>query len=310
MPKLMRKRVILAKIESSYGVDPTPTGADNAIQVRNLTINGLEATAVSRDLIRPYLGNSNQLIADKHSTVDFEVEIAGSGAAGTAPAYGPLLRACGYSQTITADTKTEYVPVSSSFESVTLYVNIDGILHKVTGARGTVDFEISAGAIPVMKFKFVGNYITPTDTAAASPTYTNFKNPLVSNNTNTTDFSFFSVTGLVLESLMISTGNTVDYRALIGDEYVQISDRKMTGDVSFELPTLATINTFSTAIAGTTGALSITQGTASGYKFKIDAPVVNLGNPTYADSKGIVMLKSPLLLLPNTGNDELKITVL
>ena len=95
MPLLTRKRLIVAKIESTYGTDPTPTGA-NAILVRNLEITPLEAETVNRDLVRPYLGASDQLLAQTRVSMTFEVEMAGSGTAGTAPAYGPLLKACGW----------------------------------------------------------------------------------------------------------------------------------------------------------------------------------------------------------------------
>ena len=61
--------------------------------------------------IRAYFGNSEQLPAGIHSELDFEVELAGSGAAGTAPAWGPLIRACGMSETITAATDVKYAPV-------------------------------------------------------------------------------------------------------------------------------------------------------------------------------------------------------
>jgi hypothetical protein len=69
----------------------TPTGA-NAILVRNLEITPLEAETVNRDLVRPYLGASDQLLAQTRVSMTFEVEMAGSGTAGTAPAYGPLLK--------------------------------------------------------------------------------------------------------------------------------------------------------------------------------------------------------------------------
>ena len=36
MPLLSRKRLILAKSEATYGVDSSPTGASNAVLVRNL----------------------------------------------------------------------------------------------------------------------------------------------------------------------------------------------------------------------------------------------------------------------------------
>jgi len=119
MPLLSRKRLILAKTETTYGTDPTPTGATNAILVRNLEITPLQADTVTRDLIRPYLGNSDQLLAQTRVEVTFEVELAGSGAAGTAPAYGAVLKACGLSETVVATTSVTYAPVSSSFSSVT-----------------------------------------------------------------------------------------------------------------------------------------------------------------------------------------------
>ena len=309
MPKLTRKRLILAKIETTYGTDPTPTGSANAILIKNLDVTPIAATLVGRDLIRTYLGEFDQLIANNHVECNFEVEIAGAGAAGTAPAYGPLLRACGLSETISAGVSVTYAPISASFESVTIYYQVDGIQHKITGARGSVDLDITANQIPVYKFKFVGIYNAPTDTALATPTYTGFTTPLVANNTNTTGFSFFSVSGLVLESLMLSVNNTVDFRALIGSEYAQLTDRRSSGEVNFEAPTLATFNTFSTALGTTTGALDITHGTAGGNKVQVTASKVDIGQPSYADSQGVVMIKCPFFVLPSSGNDEFAIVV-
>ena len=61
--KLLRKRAILIETESTYGSDPTPTGAD-AVLVRDLNITPQQSDVVSRDLIRPYLGASEQMIAN------------------------------------------------------------------------------------------------------------------------------------------------------------------------------------------------------------------------------------------------------
>ena len=113
MPLLSRKRLILAKIEATYGTDPTPTGAE-AILVRNLEITPLEAETVSRELIRPYLGASDQLLAQTRVGINFEVELAGSGTAGTAPAYSALMKSCGLSETVVATTSVTYAPISAS----------------------------------------------------------------------------------------------------------------------------------------------------------------------------------------------------
>lgn len=104
MPLLTRRRTILAKIESVYGTDSTPTGAADAVLVRNLEITPLESEFASRDLIRPFIGNSEQLPVGIRAQMTLEVEMAGSGTAGTAPGYDSLMRACGLSRTLLATT--------------------------------------------------------------------------------------------------------------------------------------------------------------------------------------------------------------
>ena len=309
MSLLTRRRVILAKIETVSGTDGTPTGALNAILVRNMNITPLAADIVSRDLVRPYLGTSEQLIASKHVEIDFEVEIAGSGTAGTAPKYGPLLRACGMSETVSAAVSTVYAPISASFESVTIYHNVDGVLHKITGARGTVEFTFNARAIPVMKYKLIGIYNAPTDTALPVVDYSLFQTPLACNSANTTGFAFFGFAA-ALESININMSNTVTYRSLIGSEYVQITDRKVEGTAVFEAPTITSKDFFTAAIATTLGTLAMTHGTVAGNKFGVASSRIDITTPTYTDNNGVMMLSVPFVAVPSSaGNDEVTFTV-
>ena len=150
MALLLRKRLILLETESSYGTDPTPTGAD-AVLVRDLSITPQSSDVVSRDLIRPYLGASQQLLANTKVECTFSVELAGSGTAGTAPQYGKAIQACGLSETVTANTSVKYEPESSGFNSVTIHYNIDGVRHKVTGCRGNLTLNASVGEIPSLQ---------------------------------------------------------------------------------------------------------------------------------------------------------------
>ena len=160
MALLTRKRVILIEAESSYGVDPG-MAATTAVLVRDLSITPQSSDVVSRELIRPYLGASEQLLANTRVECTFAVELAGSGTAGTAPRYGDALKACGMSETIVANTRVTYAPVSSSFSSVTIHYNIDGVRHKVTGARGTIELSADVGEIPVLNFTMQGIYVAP-----------------------------------------------------------------------------------------------------------------------------------------------------
>ena len=86
---LTRKKFLLAKIESTYGTDPTPVGGSDAIQVTNLEVAPIEADNVQAAAFQGFIGNSTRgtLVANKRVSVTFDVELAGSGAAGTAPAY-------------------------------------------------------------------------------------------------------------------------------------------------------------------------------------------------------------------------------
>ena len=307
MAKLYRKRTVLVKSESTYGTDSTPAGSD-ACQVRNLEISPVESEVLSRDLVRTYLGASPQLIANTRVQVTFEVEYAGSGTAGTAPRYGSLLKACGFSETLVASTSATYAPVSSSFSSVTIYYSTDGVRHKVTGCRGTFSLNLTANQIPVINFTMTGQYVAPTDTADPTPTFTNQATPRIFNDTYTTAFTLFSETDLPLQSCQLDVGNEIVYRELVNsNKEVTLVNRAGSGSLVIEMPTLASHDFFADAVASTTGNLSIVHGATAGNIITLAsaANAVSLGNPTYSEDNGVVMLNLPYTLVPSTsGNDE------
>ncbi len=83
----------------------------------------------------------------------------------------------------------------------------------------------------------------------------------------------------------------------------------MTGSISMEMTSVADKDWFAAIIANTKAPLSITHGTTAGNIVVIDAPKVQLTDPQLADSEGIVMLNANLSLEPDTGNDDILITV-
>lgn len=308
MPLLSRKRLILAKTETTYGTDPTPTGAANAILVRNLEITPLQADVVTRDLIRPYLGNSDQLLAQTRVEVTFEVELAGSGLVGEPPAYSALLKACGLSETITAFISVTYAPVSASFSSATIYFHNDGIRHKVTGCRGTFELSAEVGQIPTISFTMTGIYNAPTDVAAPAPTYAAQAAPLIFKNGNTSNFSIFSYSGC-LQSLSFQMANEVVYRELVGcTKESLIVNRAPAGDVVIEAPSIATKDFFAIATGSSTGSISFQHGSLAGNIVTFTTAQADIANPSYSDQDGIQMLNLPYVAVPTSaGNDELRL---
>jgi len=302
---LTRKRLILVKKETTYGTDSSPAGTD-ALLVRNLDITPIEADLVSRDLVRPYLGNSPSLLANSRVSITFQVELAGSGTAGTAPRFGSILQACGMSETIVATTSVTYAFVSASFASATIYFNNDGILHKATGCRGTFTMNAAVGELPTLDFTMTGVYNAPTDTAAPAVTYSNQASPLVFKQGNTSAFQFFTYAGC-LQSVTFDAANSTVYRELVGcTKEVIITDRKPSGTVMLEAPSLATKDFFNIAQTETTGNLTFLHGTTAGNRVTFTAPQCDVSNPSYGDQDGIQMLNIPYIAVPTTtGNDEM-----
>nr|BAR33656.1 hypothetical protein [uncultured Mediterranean phage uvMED] len=299
------QRLLLAKIESSYGSDPTPTGSANAILVRSLEISPFQSDAVERELIRGYMGNYEVLHANQRVEVTFEVEMVGSGAAGTAPAWGPVMKACGNSQTIVSSTSVTYAPVSSSFDSVTLYFFQDGVQQKVTGARGSFSINAELGAIPTISFTMTGIFNAPTDVTNATPTYQNQAKPVLFKNGNTTSQQLFSYAGAV-QSFSFDQNNQSVYRELVGGtKEVLITDRRPGGSIVLEAVTMATKNYFTAITGSATGNNTFQHGQTAGNIFTFSAPQTDLSAVSYSDSDGIQMLNFDYTATPTTaGNNE------
>ena len=305
MPKLHRKRSILAKAESSYGSDPTPTGSANYVQVIDLNIEPIVSDEVSRDLIRPYMGNYEVIPANTRVNVTFDVEMAGSGSAGTAPKYGAILKACGLSETVVSSTSVTYAPVTTPSDSVTLFVNYDGIRHKVTGARGTFSLNCEVNNIPRISFSLTGIFNAPTDTALPTVTVSNQASPLIFKNGSTSNFAIFGFAA-ALQSWNLDFNNEVIYRELVGGtKEVLITDRRPSGTAVIESVALSAHNFFTDYTGTSTGTNTWLHGTVAGNKVTVSCPQTDLGQPTYEESDGITMLSLPFMATPTaSANNE------
>ncbi|MEJ1353090.1 MAG: hypothetical protein RPU39_00175 [Candidatus Sedimenticola sp. (ex Thyasira tokunagai)] len=303
-----KKKVLVAKIEGTYGTDAAPTGAANAILVSNLDISPMEGSTVGRDLVRPTLGNDLQIHVGTHVKLECDVEVAGAGAAGTAPAYGPLLRICGMAQTINAGD-VQYDPVSGGEESGTLYFLLDGQQHALVGARGAFSLKADPGSIPKFHFSMTGLWVDPETVADVVPDWSAFQTPLAVTNDNTPTFGLHGISPNML-GFTFEQNNQVVYRNVVGEESVQITDRAPSGQVTIEAPTLDTKNFFTTAKANTTGALQLVHGVTAGNIVQFDADQVQLLQPKYGDSDGVATLQMGLSVIPTSaGDDDFKITV-
>ena len=306
MARLFRKLAILCAVEATYGTAPAITAA-NAMIGTNVSFTPLEADEVNRDLYLPYLGNQGIILAGKHARLEFDIEVAGAGAAGTSPRYGDLLCICGFAETVTAGTDTTYTIVEDDVDSGTIHFEMDGVRHVLLGARGNMQLTFSPKGIPHYRFIVTGLLGTITDAALTQTSLAGWTTPLECSSTNTT----MTLHGWssVAENLTIDLGNTVTPRFLIGSESVIISDRRTTGQAVLEATNLATINWFQRALDRTRGALELTHGTTAGNIVEINAPAIEIGKISQGQTDGILNYSIPLSLCPVTGRDELSIVV-
>jgi hypothetical protein len=308
MTLLTRKRLLLAKIEQTYGTAPTFAGTD-ALLVSNLEVSPLEVELLDRELIRPYFGNSEKVVGQRMVSVSFDIELAGSGAAGTAPRWGNLLRACGFGEGVVAATSVTYTPASAAIISVSLDFNADGNRHLVTGCRGTATFNLSTGEIPKISFEMMGIYNAVTKATPLTPTFGDQAAPVVVNSQNTTGVSAFSFNSC-MESFSLNLNNENPFRQLAGcTQQVLVTDRAPSGELVIEAPLVGSgtgeKDFFAAVSAQTLGAIVWQHGQTAGNIVTFNAPTCNLDSPSYADSDGVMMLNLPFMPVPTAaGNDE------
>ena len=263
MPKLIKRELVLVEIESTYGTDPTPVGTD-AVLVENVSWSHAGARMAERNPIKSTLGKEQSIYAGTLMEMSFDIEIKGSGTAGTAPEIGKLLRACGMGETIVASTSVTYAPISTAMESITVYFYEDGSRYILTGGRGTVSFAMATGEVGKASVTITGHIASPTDVALATPSY----NSTVPSAMISVPFSAGGYSA-VINSLSLDIGNEIatpgDISAADGYSEIIITDRDPSGSFDPEQTLIATADFIGDWKAGTslnitTGAIGATGG--------------------------------------------------
>jgi len=298
---------VLAKIETTYGVDPVPTALANATLWQAVELTPMEADQVARPRVRTYDAASEKRLTAKRALVQGNIDAAGSGTAGTAPAYGQLLRACGLAEVITPGTKVEYAPISAGFESLAAYFYMDTALHKLTGARGALTFNATAKALPYFRPALTGLFQPVVAGSLPAPTVTAWKEPVVVDKDNTT-FSWAG-TSLPVKSFAFEMGSKVVHRELIGKREVRILGREPKLTVQLEAPELGSLNFFDLAAAHAKGTVTFTHGVTAGNILGFSAAAAQPLNPSYVNDDGVALLQIEFTLTPVNGNVEFKFTL-
>ncbi len=322
-----RRKLIMAAIEAVYGT-AVATAAADAVLVHDPSLTPVTGGTADRELVRSYYGASEQIPVNTHQQIEFGVELAGPGGfdplteAITAPAWGKLLRACGFAESIekkiAADPHkniVQYTPITGAEPSLTVRGNWDGQQHVLAGCRGSVALSLAAADIPRLRFTLTGLWQKPTSVAAIAGQYGAWKAPRPGSTRDTPTVSLFGQAGLKMRSFELDLAVEVVHREVIGAaNEVVIVDRDPSGTIVLDMSPLSAWNPFDLAASGSVGALRIVHGgpdtvANAGKLVGIDCPRIQIGEPTYGDDSGIQQVSIPFRAAPNSGNDEITVSV-
>jgi hypothetical protein len=313
MTKSTHRRLLLAAVEASYGTFETVAGTD-ALLVQNLDCQPLDAGLIDRELVLPYFGNRPKIVGQRVGTVTFDVELAGSGTAGTAPRWGRLLRACGFGETVVATTSVTYAPAMTGIVGVSFDFNNDGNRHRLKGCRGNATFNLAAGEIPRISFEFFGEYVAAAAEAQLTPTFGGQATPAIVNSANTTGVNILGLTTACMESFTLNLGNEIPLRPLAGcTQQYPITNRLPSGEAVIEAPVIGSgsgeKDYFAQVISQATGTIAWQHGQTAGNIVTLSMGQCNIDSPTYADSDGIQMLNVPYMAQATAANNEMSLVL-
>lgn len=306
-----RREVIAVKIETVYGTDTVPTAAANAVLVENPQWNMDSLRMNDRNGVRTTLATLKKVYGGTLRGVSFDVEIKGSGTAGTPPEISTLLRACGFAVTNVPATSDTYKPTSSTtMESVSIYYWQDGTLNKMVGCVGTVSFKMEAGKIAYANFQMVGHDPSASwfiDQALPTPAYdATVPYPVIGGG--------FTIggTALITDKLEFAMNNEIakngDISSYDGFAKLEITGRDVAGSFSPEAVLKATYDHDAKIKGGTSLALATgVIGSTAGNRFAVTMPAIAYREYGPADRAGIRAYAIGFGAGESAGDDEVSI---
>ncbi|MCE2516264.1 MAG: hypothetical protein J4F41_00220 [Alphaproteobacteria bacterium] len=296
-PIIYRLGLVLARIETTEGNFLQPSSTD-AVLYQNLTIEPVAGTSIDRPNERGGLETYSSSPVGTHSIVNFSVELAASGTIDTPPAFANLLRGCGMSETITANTQVRYRLADEDFESLSLELYIDGIRTRLSGARGTFTCSMDNNTNPMLNFTFTGRKTTPIDADNVITDVSDYQRPLVINYDNTT----FTLDGTSpsLAALTIDLGNTVTHRDMVNREDVIITDRQCGGSVTFDMPPVSDEDYIEKSQDGDEMAFSLNHGSSNGERVEWTCSTTQLTGAAMQNGDGVLQLSGGLRFVGNS----------
>ena len=290
MARKFAKKVLAFAPESTYGSDAIDGGSPSYVLGREVTITPMAGENTSLEYDDGKLGNSPELATEIYVTLEFGCDLSGSGTAATPPPWAGLAKACLRTATVGKE-QVVFALDDDNTASNTFYFYMDGVLHGLVGARGSMSLNVTSKQFPTMKFTFTGLFVKPKTQANPAASFAPWQTPLkvgVENTSCTIDGA-----SVKLISLEYDQANQVAHEEYVGHEEVMISDYQPSGTIVLEAGSLSGFDPFTVAQSGKEVAFSLTHG-VPGNKVQWKTDRLQFGRPTYADQNGTLTYSIPI----------------
>lgn len=194
-------------------------------------------------------------------------------------------------------------PISDDFESGTLAMNKDGVLHTMPGTYGTFDIEATAGEFAKINWEFTGIWQVPVDAAMASPNYERTLPSMV-------ELARLRVEGFyaIVEQLTYDQANDIQVRPDVSSPQGYIGTRIVArapeGGINPEADLVANNDFWGQLSRADRMPFQMRVGYNPGNIVWVIAPGVQYTGLTYQDRQGILAYDAGLKFPAYDTNDE------
>lgn len=306
----VREQALFAEVESVPGTAEALVGAD-VLQVQNLQPNLAENLRfLEREIIRSSLNPEQGVYGGALGGVQFDVELKGSGSAGSSPRLGDLLRGCGLSETIVTSTSVTYAPISAlaSHETLTIGYREGDNYRILRGCRGTFSMNLQSGQYGLITFNFIGRIHSETQTAAPTPSFETTVPPAFLGATFTVGGYAAKIQALTMDiQNNLVPGDNPNNADGFGD-LVRITGRNTSGNINPEREGISTKDYVGIFRAGTLQAIQtgVIGGTA-GNRWALAFPTAYFRNIEAANRDEILTYGIPFGAADTDGTDDFSI---
>lgn len=302
MSLLNKKRVLVAKTETTAGTAISVSGSDGAFNVFDLSIQ-----PSAEFIARPGQGAFGQrygIVGATSGTVSFRTELYGDGAGGVPAWAATLFPAVGLVDSAGTFSVKSEAP-GSNVKTLTLGVYEDGLFKSIRGAVGNLAITVEPNKPVMFTWTFTGAWVTPTDVSIVTPTHPT-RMPIRAG-------AAAALIGSVVphfSSMTFDLGNVITPRlsvnAINGIHSYIITDRNITGSLDPESTLVATAPKYTDWINSVERAFSLTVEDAAD-TVTFSAPQFQITNLQEGDRGGLLIDTVTFQLNRVANNDEFSI---